>query len=115
MLDDVNVMLVEDEVLIAMDLTDHLEEMGATVVGPYVTLDDALAAEGSADVAVLDVDLHGQQVFPLADALLKRGVPFVFHTGRGDVGELRDRYGDVPVVPKPCLPDELAKTITAVV
>ena len=117
MLDDVNILLVEDEALIALDLSDRFEAEGATVVGPFGTLDEAvdraLRPEVKPDVAVLDVDLHGRPVFPLADKLSAAGVPFMFHTGRADVDELRDRYGDVPVVAKPCLPDQLVETVSA--
>lgn len=116
MLDDLDVMLVEDELLIAMDISDNLSELGARVVGPYATLGAALAAEAQPDVAVLDVDLQGERVFPLADRLAREGVPFMFHTGRADLAELRERYGrDVRVVPKPCMPEEIARTITDLV
>ena len=116
MLDDVNILLVEDEALIALDLSDQFEAEGATVVGPFGSVEDAVArALGlgpKPDVAVLDVDLHGRPVFPLADKLSAAGVPFVFHTGRADLDELRARYGDVPVVPKPSMPDHLVRTVS---
>jgi DNA-binding response OmpR family regulator len=78
------VLVVEDEYLTAVDLCDELERAGAVVVGPYTRLEDALALLATMaplDAAVLDVNLDGQPVFPLADALRRRTVPLIFTTG----------------------------------
>jgi DNA-binding response OmpR family regulator len=114
MLEDMNILIVEDEALIALDLSMILEERGAAVAGPCGTIEEACAAVSEAlDAAILDVDLHGRLVFPIADRLRENGTPFVFHTGRYDLETLRKRYGDVPVLSKPAgdesIVDALAK------
>lgn len=102
MLDDCNILVVEDEVLIAMDLSLALEDDGAAIVGPCATIEAALAVCEAADVAVLDVDICGRAVFPVADRLRDVGKPFLFHTARADHSELVARYGpDVIVITKP--------------
>jgi len=75
-------MVVEDEVFLAMELTDHLQDNGFDVVGPHHGLEDALSSAQHAhiDAAVLDINLRGQKVFPVADILNARGVPFIFLT-----------------------------------
>ena len=77
------VLLVEDETLLAMETLEHLQAAGATVVGPANTLEQALSLAGSEtfDCAVLDVNLGGRTVEPLAFLLRRRGVPFVLVTG----------------------------------
>lgn len=77
------VLLVEDEPLLALEVAMHLERAGCEVVGPLTRVPDALSAAntGEIDMAVLDVDLNGEQVWPVADVLAKRRVPFLFVTG----------------------------------
>ena len=79
------VLVVEDDFLIGDALTDVLESQGAVVIGPIGWTMEALAVvrEGAPrfDIAVLDVDLHGERSYPIADVLLSRGIPFVFTTG----------------------------------
>lgn len=80
------VLVAEDEPLVALELETRLQEMGFTVVGPAATLQDAmqLATSGAPlQAAVLDVNLGGQAVFPVADLLVRRGVPVIFATGYG--------------------------------
>jgi DNA-binding NarL/FixJ family response regulator len=80
------VLLVEDGPLIAAEIQEELECVGAEVVGPAHDLANALelAAHQSIDVAVLDLDLHGVMSFPVADQLIERDIPFIFTTGYGD-------------------------------
>lgn len=82
-LSGLRVLLVEDEVLVAMYVEDLLEDAGCEIIGPVPRLDLALStvAETVVDVAILDVNLRGEQVWPVADALAARGVPHVFLTG----------------------------------
>jgi len=105
------VFLVEDEMLLALMIQYSLAEAGAQTIGPASRLADALAIasnpEERMDAAILDVDLHGQNVFPVADALQERGVPFLFHTGHGTKAELTGRYTEVVVCSKPTLPEDL--------
>ncbi len=97
------VLIVEDESLVAMLLETILEDMGCTPVGPASTIDEGLALATGAeplDAALLDVNVAGRQVFPIAEALKARGVPFVFSTGYGESG-LSDEWRGHPTVQKP--------------
>jgi DNA-binding response OmpR family regulator len=112
MLADMNVLIVEDEALIALDIAMTVEDGGATVVGPVGDVASALDRSDAADLAILDVDLCGEPVFPVADRLQANGVPFIFHTGRHDISVLRLRYGDaVEIVEKPSTPDYLVSRL----
>lgn len=78
-------MIVEDDVLIAMLIEDILTEQGCRAIGPFGTLPTALAAAAGAelDLAVLDINLHGERSFPVADVLAGRRIPFLMVTGYG--------------------------------
>jgi CheY-like chemotaxis protein len=112
-----NILVVEDESLIALLIVDALEEAGAFIVGPCYTLAECLKAArgGEIDVAVLDIDLSGEDVFPAAEELRGRNIPFVFHTAHGEREELRSRFGDVPVCRKPMSMDELVQVLNRLV
>ena len=77
------VLVVEDEFLVSIALEDDLREAGAMVIGPFNDLQSGRAgvARESFDIAVLDVNLNGEMIYPLADALMLRGVPFLFLSG----------------------------------
>ena len=97
------VLIVEDESLVAMLLETILEDMGCVPVGPAATVDEGLdMATGHAplDAALLDVNVAGRQVFPIAEALKARGVPFVFSTGYGE-GGLPDEWRGQATLQKP--------------
>lgn len=97
------VLVVEDESLVAMLLETILEDMGCTPVGPASSVDEGLAMaadEPELDAALLDVNVAGSQVFPVAAALTARGVPFVFSTGYGE-GGLPDEWRGHATVQKP--------------
>ena len=108
-LDGRRVLVVEDEVIVALELSMELEDRGAVVAGPAHSLSEAiaLAEAGGIEAAILDVDLQGLDVYPVAERLMAAGVPFVFHTGHGDRGELKARFGGAPVCIKPTLSEEL--------
>jgi two-component sensor histidine kinase/DNA-binding response OmpR family regulator len=95
-------LLVEDEALTGMMMSDMLTELGFDVIGPFGRLADAMAAVRREDfhAAVLDVNLDGEMVYPVADAVVARGVPFVFVTGYGAEGIDR-RFAQIPVLQKP--------------
>ncbi|PRY92586.1 response regulator receiver domain-containing protein [Hasllibacter halocynthiae] len=113
MLDGKRIMIVEDEALLALDLSLTLEDEGAEIEGPFHRLEQAMRYDPQEiDAALLDVDLSGVPVFPLADVLDRRGIPFVFHTGRADLAALRERYGDVPILMKPTVPQEIVTTVS---
>ena len=97
------VLVIEDESLVAMLLETILEDMGCTVVGPESNIDDGLIAattEAPLDAALLDVNVAGREVFPVAEALRARGVPFVFSTGYGEAG-LPEHWRGNPTIQKP--------------
>ena len=96
------VLVVEDESLVAMLLETILEDMGCTPVGPAATVDDGLkmATDEQLDAALLDVNVAGKQVFPIAEMLKARGVPFVFSTGYGE-GGLPDEWRGQSTIQKP--------------
>lgn len=108
------VLAVEDETLIAMLLEDMLTELGCIVAASAASLTQALreAESGAFDVALLDVNIAGERVFPVADALKSRGIPFAFATGYGEQG-LRDDLRDHPVISKPYTVGELERALTA--
>ena len=106
------VLVVEDEMMVSMLIEDMLTDLGCTVVGPASRLDEAieLAKTHDLDCAVLDVNLGGQPIFPLADLLRERGRPFAFATGYGDAG-LRDIDKGTPVLQKPFREGDLARVL----
>ena len=96
------VLLVEDEMLVAMMMKDMLTDLGFSVVGPYGRISEALpvARANDLEAAVLDINLNGELVYPVAAALVERGVPIVFVTGYG--AESIDRqFSQIPVLQKP--------------
>jgi CheY-like chemotaxis protein len=106
------VLVVEDEMMVSMLIEDMLGELGCQVVGPASRLDEAMALARDVDIdcAVLDVNLGGQPIFPLADLLRERGQPFAFATGYGDAG-LRDVDRGSPVLQKPFREGDLARVL----
>ncbi len=98
------VLVVEDNFLIAGAVCDALEAIGAVSLGPIGQVDEALrflaASRGGIDFAVLDVDLHGEKSYPIADALVARGLPFVFTTGYS-ADAVDAAYRDYPRCNKP--------------
>jgi CheY-like chemotaxis protein len=106
------VLIVEDEMIVAMFLEDVLAELGYEVAGVITRIDDALArAEtGDFDCAILDVHVKGRDVFPFADRLLEKRIPFAFATGYGERG-IPENYRGRPVLQKPFSPEDLEKVL----
>lgn len=102
------VLVVEDEVAIAMLVEDMLLDLGALVVGPAGRLAEgkALAESEEVDVAILDVNVAGESVYPIVDILARRGVRFIFSTGYGAAG-IDPSWRDRPILPKPFSQAEL--------
>lgn len=95
------VLIVEDAVLLALELETGLSEAGAEIIGPAYELEEAMALlDRQIDCAVLDANLNGRSVSPVAEALLARNVPFVFATGYGETGGAPGGF-DAPVIRKP--------------
>lgn len=109
------VLVVEDESLVSMMLEDYLEELGCVLAGSAARLPSAQDAARTLtfDVAVLDVNLDGQESFSVADILTRRNIPFVFSTGYGG-GGLPDRLKGTPVLQKPFLQADLARVLSRV-
>jgi len=97
------VLIVEDEYMLADDLRMQLENVGAVILGPVGTLEDAIALikdEKVIDGAILDVNLRGETVSLAADLLLERHVPFVFTTGY-DASTIPPRFSQIVRCEKP--------------
>jgi CheY-like chemotaxis protein len=106
------VLLVEDEMMVAMLVEDMLLDVGCEVIGPVTRVDEALARtqNGGIDVAILDVNLDGHETYAVADALSEKGIPFVFATGYG-AGGLKDGYKGTPTLQKPFQQRDLLKVL----
>ena len=111
-LENRRVLVVEDEYFIADDIANALRKLGAEVVGPVPDRRRALArlASERIDLAVLDINLRGDLIYPLADALRERHVPFVFATGY-DCRAIQSGYEDIPRWEKPFDHDKLARSL----
>ena len=107
------VLVVEDEYLIRMLLEDMLGDLGYAVAAAVGTIAEAReqATNGAFSAAVLDVNLDGQEIYPVADILAARGLPFVFVTGYGEYS-LPEPYRDRPALQKPFQAEQLAAALT---
>jgi DNA-binding response OmpR family regulator len=108
------VLIIEDEMLIALMLQDMLEEQGLVVEGVANSLAAglALARTADAEVAILDINLNGEASYPIADLLRSRGIACIFSTGYG-AGNLKAGYNTVPQLVKPYQQDMLRAVIEA--
>ena len=108
------VFVVEDEAAISMLLEDMLLDFGCTIVGPAARLATALemAERETFEVAILDVNVAGEPIYPVAEALTKRNLPIVFSTGYGGAG-IREPFRERPVVQKPFSQADLKRTLVA--
>jgi light-regulated signal transduction histidine kinase (bacteriophytochrome)/CheY-like chemotaxis protein len=97
------VLVAEDEGLIALDLVEMLKKQGSAAVGPFASVRSALCAamEGNFDVALLDIDLHGEPVWPIADILIDAGIPFVFTTAYESRIVVPPRFRNQLLISKP--------------
>ncbi|HEY8564090.1 MAG TPA: response regulator [Beijerinckiaceae bacterium] len=113
-LDGLRVLVVEDEAAISLLLEDMLLDFGCEVVGPAARLATALEVAGkeALDLAILDVNVAGEPIYPVAEALQARGVPFVFSTGYGSAG-IRDEFRERPVLQKPFAQNDLRQKLIA--
>lgn len=106
------ILVVEDESMVAMMIEDMLEDLGHKVIATSGRMPDAskLVSDSSADLAILDVNLNGEETYSLADSLAARQIPFIFATGYGASG-IKSEWSGVPVLQKPFQSRELAKAI----
>jgi len=114
-LSGVRVLVVEDEMMVSMLLQDMLSDIGCTPVGPARRMGPALKLIEHAgfDIAILDVNLNGDESYPIADALAARAIPFVFASGYS-ADSLREKYRSIPSLQKPFQQHELEQTLAAV-
>lgn len=111
----VKVLIVEDEGTVAMMIEDTLEALGCEIVSSAATVAEArkIAAEADIDLAVLDVNVAGSPVFPVAEILRERQIPFLFSTGYGASG-LPTEFSGYPVLGKPFSDRELQQKLSLV-
>lgn len=113
-LNGVGIFLVEDEPLLALTVEDMLTELGCKVTASVANLAEAIerAGDGTFDCALLDINLAGREVFPVAEILEHRGIPFVFSSGYG-ASQLPKAFSTRPVVSKPYDMDQLSAALRA--
>jgi DNA-binding response OmpR family regulator len=114
---DRRVLVVEDEYIIALNIASELVDRGAVVIGPVGIVESALDAIKNTylDAAILDLDLRGRKVFPVADALADRHVPFIFATGCEISAGIPARHANVPRFEKPTPPAVLCGALEAAI
>lgn len=107
-----HILLVEDEYFIADAMQRGLEDVGAHVVGPAASVDDALALldEGPVNGVILDVNLDDEDVFPVAEVLTNRGIPFVFATGY-NTSDLPPKWRHIARYERPVDPASIARVL----
>ena len=103
------VLVVEDEFIIALDLSETVQDLGYDLEGPFARTENALEAieQELPDIAILDVYTADGEVFPVADALTAKGVPIIFHSGHVPPSEVHQRYPDAIACSKPCPPSKM--------
>ena len=103
------VLVVEDEFIIGLDLSEMVQDLGYGLEGPFAETKDALDAIEAQmpDVAILDVYTADGEVFPVADALTEKGIPIIFHSGHVPPQEVRQRYPEAQACAKPCPPAKM--------
>lgn len=109
------ILVIEDEMLVALLIVDMVTELGFEVVGPAMRLEPglAMARQEQFDLAILDVNLASEKSFAIADALKLRGIPFIFATGYGAQG-VNEAHRGIRTLQKPFDSQELARAIGAV-
>jgi CheY-like chemotaxis protein len=119
MFSDAPILIAEDNLYLALDLSNAVEDMDGRVIGPASTVFEALSllANQAVAAAIVDCQLADRDVAPLAERLAEQGVPFIIHTSTPVPRTIGDRHPLVPVLMKPlqssavltCLLDEMRK------
>ncbi len=110
---ELRVFVVEDEALVALNLEDMLTDLGCSVVGPAMRIGkalDFLSGSFDPDVAILDVNIAGEPIFPLAQQIAERGIPIVFATGYGRSG-LPEEWHQRPILQKPYTIEDVSRSL----
>lgn len=105
------ILVLEDDLLLAMDMEDHLHESGCEVVGPFGRLSEALDAVTDSTLAgaVVDLNVDGELSFPVIEALQAKSIPVIVCTGYAELPEIRARLNRLPLLPKPWNTQSLAR------
>jgi CheY-like chemotaxis protein len=113
-LEGVRVLIVEDDSLVAMSVGDMLSDLGCSVVANPGNLTQAfeMVGAGGFDFALLDINLRGKEVFPVAEVLSRQGIPFAFASGYGRAG-LPEEFRTRPVLSKPFQISELSTVLSS--
>lgn len=108
-----NILLLEDDLLLAMDMEDHLLQTGHKIVGPFGRIADALDAIPRNDLAgaIVDLNLHGELSVPVIEMLQERDVPVIICSSHTDLPELKNRLKGLPMLPKPWNPQKLNRLV----
>jgi len=116
MTEPLKILVLDDQMLIAFEIATVLEESGFSIVGPFSNVTTALASladAGPPDGAVLDINMgDGTTSEVLADALVEKGLPFIFLTGYGSSGVVPDRFDHVDKMAKPFHPEQLVSVMS---
>lgn len=116
-LSGLRLLVVEDEAMVAMMIEDQLTDLGCIVVGVVASVSEGLAAieekASRLDAAVLDINLGDEKVYPVADRLIDRGIPFIFSTGYSLAG-IDAEFARTPTLSKPFGPKALEATLISV-
>jgi DNA-binding response OmpR family regulator len=98
------ILLVEDDLLLAMEMEEVLRDLGCEIVGPFARLNEAIAAavNEALDGAIVDLNLRGEMSFPLIEELRRKSVPCVLCSGYADLPEMRSQLREIPKLGKPC-------------
>lgn len=109
-----SILIVEDEPLVALDTHAALSATGASIISA-ATASEAVRLTGYADVtaAIVDIQLGSEDAAKVCDALARRGIPFIFYTGRADKAALLTEWPDAPVIRKPAMPHDIVATLSA--
>lgn len=110
-IESMNILLLEDDLLLAMDMEDYLLDSGHSVVGPFGRVADALDAIPRNDLkgAIVDLNLHGELSFPVIECLIQRDVPVIVCSGYAELPELRAKLDGLPMLAKPWNAKELSR------
>nr|WP_298929381.1 response regulator [uncultured Erythrobacter sp.] len=110
------ILVAEDEMIVAFDLCDTVEEAGFQVEGPHAGISSAMLAfqKEKPACAILDIQLDDGIVFPLAQKLAEENVPIIFHTGRHTTDEIQQRFPGATTLAKPCPPSAMIEAVNEV-
>ena len=107
------ILVAEDEMVVALDLCDTVEEAGFEVEGPHAGISSAMLAfqKEKPDLAILDISLNDGNVFPLAQKFAAEDVPIIFHSDRDTREEIEALFPAATTLMKPCPPAEMLRAL----